>query len=349
MDRHKADTPTLVVLGTGGTIAGRAQRPDDHTGYVAGQLPVTALLAGIPVPPGHHVEHEQVAQIDSKDMGPAVWKLLLARVQQHLQRPDVAGLVVTHGTDTLEETAYLLQRVLCPAKPVVLTCAMRPATALAPDGPQNLADALLVAAHPGARGVVVVCAGRAHRADAVQKIHPYRLDAFSSGDAGPLGQVEQGRLTLWRAWPAAAEVAGFNGNPWPSPQHQHDELLPRLLAAEGWPRVETIVSHAGADGVLVRALLAYAGPGVAPLRGLVVAGTGNGTLHQDVLAALRQAQAQGVVVWRTTRCAEGRVVLGDAPEQDGIPAIALPLAQARLALQLALLHGDALGAAKVAG
>lgn len=348
-NRQAAVATTVVVLGTGGTIAGRAQCRDDHTGYTAGQIGVQALLHGIPVPTGHHVEHEQVAQIDSKDMGPAVWRPLLARVQHHLQRPDVAGLVVTHGTDTLEETAYLLQRVLCPAKPVVLTCAMRPATALAPDGPQNLADALLVAAHPGARGVVVVCAGRAHRADAVQKIHPYRLDAFSSGDAGPLGQVEQGRLTLWRAWPAAAEVAGFNGNPWPSPQHQHDELLPRLLAAEGWPRVETIVSHAGADGVLVRALLAYVGPGVAPLRGLVVAGTGNGTLHQDLQVALQQAQAQGVVVWRTTRCAQGRVVPGDAPEQDGIPAIALPLAQARLALQLALLHGDALGAAKVAG
>lgn len=340
-------TRTLVVLGTGGTIAGRAQRCDDHTGYAAGQIGVQALLHGIPVPAGYHVEHEQVAQIDSKDMGPEVWKPLLARVQHHLQRPEVAGLVVTHGTDTLEETAYLLQRVLCPAKPVVLTCAMRPATALAPDGPQNLADALLVAAHPGAHGVVAVCTGRIHRADAVQKVHPYRLDAFSSGDAGPLGQVEQGRLTLWRTWPGAAEVADASSvSPWPSLQHWHGELLSRLLAAEGWPRVEVVVSHAGADGMLVWAMLAYAGPGVAPLRGLVVAGTGNGTLHQDLLVALQRAQTQGVVVWRTTRCAEGRVVQGDAPAQGGIPAVSLPLPQARLALQLALLHDAAPDTAK---
>lgn len=338
-NRQAAVATTVVVLGTGGTIAGRAQCRDDHTGYTAGQIGVQALLHGIPVPTGHHVEHEQVAQIDSKDMGPAVWKLLLARVQQHLQRPGVVGVVVTHGTDTLEETAYLLQHVLQPSKPVVLTCAMRPATALVPDGPQNLADALLVAAHPGARGVVVVCAGRAHRADAVQKIHPYRLDAFSSGDAGPLGQLEQGRLTLWRTWPDDAPGgACLHGATQPLPSIP--ELLPRLLATEVWPRVETVVSHAGADGALVRALLAYVGPGVAPLRGLVVAGTGNGTLHRALLAGLQQAQAQGVVVWRTTRCAEGRVVPGDAPEQDGIPAIALPLAQARLALQLALLHDD---------
>lgn len=324
----------LVVLGTGGTIAGRALRADDLVGYRAGEVGVDDLLHGIPLPMGLRLQAEQVAQVDSKDMGPAVWRSLLARVHYHLGRPEVRGIVVTHGTDTLEESAYLLQRVLNPDRPVVLTCAMRPATALAPDGPQNLADALVVAAEPGARGVVAVCAGRIHAATEVRKVHHYRLDAFDSGDAGPLGVVEPGGCTLWRPWPGR-------------PERHEQGLLERLLASKAWPRVECLMSHGGADGWLVRALLAQARAQVAaagagsendssdaPLRGLVVAGTGNGTLHQDLLAALLQAQEQGVQVRRTTRCASGRVTGQQAEDVASLP---LPPAQARLALMLDLL------------
>ncbi|PRD70587.1 asparaginase [Malikia spinosa] len=320
----------LVVLGTGGTIAGRAAQRDDHVGYRAGEVAVADLLDGIPVPPGWRVQAEQLAQIDSKDIGPGVWRLLLARVRDLLGQPDVGGLVITHGTDTLEETAYLLQRVLAPTKPVVLTCAMRPATALVPDGPQNLADALVVAAEPGARGVVAVCAGRIHSGLALRKVHHYRLDAFDSGDAGPLGLVEQGACALFQPWPVA-EAADCSRRPvW----------LDRLLGPQPWPRVECLFSHGAADGWLVRALLAqdalqgHDRPD--RLQGLVVAGTGNGTLHADLLAALREAQAASLRVWRTTRCASGRVLLaGSSP--DPIPPVALPPAQARLALLLDLL------------
>lgn len=318
--------PTLVVLGTGGTIAGRAGVAGDNVGYTAGQVAVADLLAGVqamatqvPTLAGWHFEAEQVAQVDSKDMGPAVWRLLLARAAHHLARPDVAGVVVTHGTDTLEETAWLLQSVLAPAKPLVLACAMRPATALVPDGPQNLMDALCVAATPGARGVVAVCAGQVHQARHVQKVHTYRLDAFDSGDAGALGCVEEGRLRRWQAWPEA----GVSG-----------QLLTRLLDAAAWPRVELVTSHAGADGAVVRALLA-ATPMQGPLRGLVVAGTGNGTIHADLLDALRQAQAAGVVVWRGSRCAQGQVVPGP---HDSLPdAGDLSPVKARLSLMLELL------------
>ncbi len=314
---------TLVVLGTGGTIAGRAQRPDDLLGYRAGEVAIDALLDGIPLPAGFRVEAEQVAQVDSKDMGPAVWRALLERVRHHLARHAVRGIVVTHGTDTLEETAWLLQRLLGPAKPVVLTCAMRPATALAPDGPQNLADALLMAAKPGARGVVAVCAGRIHSGAEVRKVHHYRLDAFDSGDAGPLGLVEQGACTLLRPWPEAG------GN---------DERLCQRLLDSPWPRVECLFSHGGADGWLVGALLAQdqalGRERADRLRGLVVAGTGNGTLHADLLMALQQAQQAGVRVWRSTRCASGRVI---GQQAEPIAAVALPPAQARLALLLELL------------
>lgn len=312
----------IIVLGTGGTIAGRAADAADNIGYKAGEVPVAALVGEVAAPDGFAVEAEQVAQIDSKDMDDAVWRRLLAAVHRHLQRPEVHGVVVTHGTDTLEETAYLLQRVLNPAKPVVMVSAMRPATATLRDGPQNLADGLHLAAMAEARGVVAVCAGRVHSALDVRKAHNHRLDVYDSGDAGPVAALEEGRLTCWRPWPDT--TPDFDAH-----------LLDRLLATAQWPRVEWITSHGGQTGAMVRALLApaQAGGGDAPLRGLVVAGTGNGTLHQALLEALVQAQRAGVMVWRTTRCAAGRVIEGaDCP----IPATPLPPAKARLEMMLRL-------------
>lgn len=325
---------TLVVLGTGGTISGRAQAAHDHVGYRAGEVGVSDLLRGVqdmaaqlPVLADWVLEAEQVAQVDSKDMGPAVWRELLSRVAAHLQRPEVAGVVVTHGTDTLEESAWLLQLVLAPSKPVVLTCAMRPASALVPDGPQNLLDALCTAAEPGARGVVAVCAGQVHAARYVQKVHNYRLDAFDSGDAGPLASVADARLRRWQDWPVAGDPL------------QATHRLQKLLAAPRWPRVEWLTSHAGADGAMVRALLAQAAGGGPALDGLVVAGTGNGTLHADLLAALVQARAAGVRVWRSTRCAYGSVLSGaGAGAMEEPEPTELPPAKARLSLMLALLE-----------
>ena len=135
----------VVVLGTGGTIAGTAASASDNVGYNAAQLGASQLVTAIPAPGSAPTEVEQVAQVDSKDMGFAIWRELVVAVDRHLARSEVCGIVITHGTDTLEETAYFLQRVLAPAKPVVLVAAMRPATSLQADGPQNLLDALLVA------------------------------------------------------------------------------------------------------------------------------------------------------------------------------------------------------------
>src|SRR6476469_651871 len=118
----------LVVLGTGGTIAGSAVSADDNVAYRAATLPVATLVGSLPLPVGLAVESAQVAQLDSKDMDFATWRALAGRVAGHLARPGVAASVVTHGTDTLEETAYFVHRVLSPAKPVVFTAAMRPAT-----------------------------------------------------------------------------------------------------------------------------------------------------------------------------------------------------------------------------
>lgn len=309
----------LVILGTGGTIAGRAAQAGDNVGYVAGQVGVADLVGAVPALAGVPLAVEQVAQIDSKDMGLPVWRALVARLQAHLDDPQVSAVIVTHGTDTLEETAFVLQCLLQPTKPVVLTCAMRPASALVPDGPQNLADALAVV-RQGEAGVVVVCAGQVHGALEVAKVHTYRLDAFDSGDAGPLACVEEGEVRRFRSRGASA----------PSPD---PALLARFLAADALPRVELVTSHADADGSLVRALMA---PGAArPLRGIVVAGTGNGTVHQALTDALNAARAQGVRVVLATRCALGRVV-----PHAGLPfahSAGLSPVKARLALALELL------------
>lgn len=317
---------TVVVLGTGGTIAGRAASAADNIGYKAGEVPVAELLGDVPVPAGVQVQAQQVAQIDSKDMGPAVWRPLLAEVHAALRNPAVCGVVVTHGTDTLEETAYLLQRVLNPSKPVVLVSAMRPATATLRDGPQNLQDGLQLAAMHGARGVLAVCMGQVHSGLDVRKVHNHNVVAFDSGDAGCVGELREGRWTQWRPWPQLPKA--------------DEGLLDKLLSNTPWPRVEWVSSHGGQDGFVVRALLAASqtaaqqGEGAAILQGLVVAGTGNGTLHQDLEAALLEAQAMGVKVRRTTRVARGAVI--DAGNSL-IEASALPPAKARLELMLDLL------------
>ncbi len=300
----------IVILGTGGTIAGTAKTASDGVGYTAAQLRVEDLLAAVLA--GQRLEAHQVAQLDSKDMDVATWQRLAAAVHEHLARPEVAGIVITHGTDTLEETAYFLHRVLAPAKPVVLTAAMRPATALAPDGPQNLFDAVQVAGAAGARGVVVSFAGRVHDATQIRKTHSYRVDAFESVDGALVARVEEGAVRLLGGWPTG-EALGLGRIARP---------------AASWPRVELVFNHAGADGRIVQALVA------AGVDGIVAAGTGNGTLSQALEAALREAQAGGVHVLRSTRCDAGPVM----PLPGLLPSAgALSAVKARIELTLALL------------
>ena len=313
----------IVVLGTGGTIAGRAASGGDNIGYTAGQVGVADLLGGIEAPEGLALTAEQVAQLDSKDMEPDVWLQLARRCAFWLAKADVAGVVITHGTDTLEETAFFLQAVLAPGKPVVLTCAMRPASSLSPDGPQNVRDAISVAATPAARGVTVVCAGAIHSAFDVQKVHTYRQDAFASGDVGPVGYVEEGVVRRVRDWPESPARSKL--------------LEAGEAAAMQWPRVEILTSHAGATGAIVDLLLQERAMGVVaePVRGLVLAATGNGTVHHALEAAALRAQDAGVAVLRATRCASGRVL--PRPDDKLRDAGALTPVKARIALMLELI------------
>jgi L-asparaginase len=303
--------PKIVVLGTGGTLAGTSDSKSDNVGYTAATVGIAELLGAIESLRDLPLVTEQGAQIDSNDMDDAVWVRLAQRCAHWLAQDEVQGIVVTHGTDTLEETAWLLQALLAPRKPVVLTCAMRPSTALSPDGPRNIVDAVAVASWPGAHGVVAVCAGAIHGALDVRKVHTYRLDAFGSGDAGPVGHVEEGAVRLLRDWPSPAGAM--------------------KLPADGvaWPRVEIVTSHGGAGAAMVEALVAHG------VRGIVVAGTGNGSIHHALETALHAAQESGVKVVRATRCAEG-VVLG-YPDDTFAPAHGLTPVKARLALQLELM------------
>jgi len=317
----------IAFLGMGGTIAGKAASPDDNVGYKAAQVSVQDLLAAMPALTaalgGRMAVAEQVAQLDSKDMYNQAWTLLAQRALHYLAMPDVAGLVVTHGTDTLEETAYFLSRVLprelLAAKPLVMSCAMRPATSQSPDGPQNMVDAVAVACSSGARGVMVVCAGVIHDALHVRKIHPYQLNPFDSGEAGPLGFVEEGVARLLHGWPDAGTAVA----------------LTDVLLEPQWPRVEIVLSHAGATGAMVRSMVAH--PGDTPVRGIVVAGTGNGSIHQDMEAALREVQAQGVQVVRSTRCALGQIVGNPRGDASHFGVTALDPFKARIALMLDLM------------
>jgi L-asparaginase len=310
--------PRVLLLATGGTIAGQAASATDNVGYTAGQRTAAELVAAVPALADVPLALEQVAQRDSKDMDADVWWALSRSIRRAEKDASVCGVVVTHGTDTLEETAYWLHRTVAADKPVVLTAAMRPASSLQADGPQNLLDAVCLAQHAQARGVMAVLGGTVWAGAELRKVHNYRLEAFTAGDAGPVAQCVEGRVQTFRAWPQAQRLGPV----------LEGRLEAALDAPPDWPRVDIVTSHAGADGRVVRALVQSG------VQGLVVAATGNGTLHQALESALQEAVAAGVRVVRSTRCVLGSLV----PDGGALPqAGGLTPAQARVALMLELM------------
>jgi len=310
---------TVVVLGTGGTIAGTgAPGAQDHA-YQAAQLGVAELLAPWMSAPGWTLEAQQVAQLDSKDMDHAVWLNLAIAAQAALNRPEVAGVVITHGTDTVEETAVFLHEVLrTGGKPVVLTCAMRPSTSEQADGPAHLAQSWALVTAARARGVLVVFAGQAWAATAVRKRHPFALDAIGGGDEAPLARWDG------QAWRHDAATVGHDG---PGRGAEH---LPPSVA--DWPRVAVLPSHAGVEAWWVEAGLN------AGVQGWVVSGTGNGSFHRVLESAFDAAQRAGRLrreqVLVCTRCLGGSVV-GQPPHGWPVAAsLTPPQARAWLMVQL---------------
>lgn len=306
----------VLVLGTGGTIAGTSSTGRDRD-YQAAQLQVADLVHAVPELAAFQLETQQVAQVDSKDMGWPIWRELLAACLVALARDDVSGLVITHGTDTLEETALLLHALLPLGKPVVLTAAMRPASSALADGPVNLLHsvrAVDVAARHGWHGVVVAMNGHLWPATLVRKAHSWHVDAFDGGGSSRALDAPQA---------------------WQPSQGLH---RPHLLTLQALPWVALVFSHADADGRLIEAALKMPEP---PL-GWVVACTGHGTLHAGLRSALLRVEQGGALVWRSTRVARG----GVSPEASGTMAVAgvLTPGQARVLMSLGLALGGAAGA-----
>src|SRR6476660_7321449 len=192
--------PTVVVLATGGTIAGAAAT-DVQAGYTSGQVGVAQLLAAVPQAKKlATMRGEQISNIGSQDMNDEVWLKLAKRVNELTAMPDVSGVVITHGTDTIEETAYFLNLAVKSRKPVVLTAAMRPSTALSADGPLNFYNAVAVSANKDAagRGVLVVVNDWIHGASSLTKTSTTAVQTFLSPVSGLIGTVAYGDTEWYR-------------------------------------------------------------------------------------------------------------------------------------------------------
>jgi L-asparaginase len=313
--------PRIAVVATGGTIAGSAPDAANTSGYQAGVVAVDQLLAAVPaLSTVARIAPEQIASVDSKDMAMPLWTALAQRINVLLASDDIDGVVVTHGTDTLEETAYLLHLTVKSDKPVVLTAAMRPASALSADGPLNLLNAATVAAHGAARGqgVLVAFNNRIHSARDVVKTSTYAVDAFQSPEIGALGWVQDGRVEFQRGVVRAHTLAS------------------EFVIDAAWPHVEIVASYAGVSRIAIDALVA------AGVRGIVVAGTGNGSIHQALQQALAEAASRGIAVVRSSRVGSGHVMRNGAAADDAlgfVSAGSLNPYKARVLLMLALAAG----------
>lgn len=319
MARSTSSLPRVQILSTGGTIAG-AQTQARSRGYKAAAFSVDALLAAVPqVSDLAQLEVEQVVAIGSQDMDDATWLKLAARTQAAVDRPDIAGAVITHGTDTMEETAFFLNLVVHTEKPIVLVGAMRPATAISADGPMNLYNAVAVAAHGAARsrGVLVVANDEIHFAREVAKTNTTQVGTFHSSHRGLAGLVNAGRLH-WYAPPVR--------------RHTHVSQF-SLERTTTLPRVDIVYAHAGMGREQIDAAVR------AGARGLVIAGVGDGNLAAPALDAAAEAVRAGVAVVRSSRTGGGVVERNIEIDDDRLGFIAadeLNPQKARVLLMLGL-------------
>lgn len=323
---RRNDLPTVVVLATGGTIAGAAAS-DVQSGYSSGQVGVEQLLNAVPQAKKlAHLNGEQISNIGSQDMNDEVWLKLANRINELLARPDVSGIVITHGTDTIEETAYFLNLVVKSTKPVVLTASMRPSTALSADGPLNFYNAVAVAANRDAanRGVLVVVNDWIHGASSLTKTSTTAVQTFLSPLSGLIGTVAYGDVEWYRG-PVGKNTV-------------HSAFS--VGTSTALPRVDIIMATENMDGALIRAAAA------AGAKGIVIAGVGNGNMTKSALAALEEQQKKGVVCVRSTRVTTGQVGRNVEVSDDSLHFVAslgLNPQKSRVLLRLALLNTTDLG------
>lgn len=307
----------IVVISTGGTIASRWQ----GSGFAA-DADGSEVMATAPLPEGITVELVDLFSVNSPRLTTAHQLTLLRTVHEVLAAPGVDGIVVTHGTDTLEESAFLVDLHHHDARSVVFTGSQRPMGTADGDGPGNLYDALLTAATTRGLGVLVAFAGRVHAARGTVKTQAVALDAFADPSAELLGKVGFGKVTVLRA-------------------AQRAEALPLPAMPEVPPRVDVVVHHADGDPVLLNAAVE------AGARGIVLVGTGAGNATPEIAAAVAAAVARGVLVALTTRVMAGPVTeiythggAVDLVAAGAVPTGTLRAGQARIAVLAALLGSD---------
>ncbi len=316
-----AALPTIKILATGGTIAG-AQATQADAGYKSGTFSVDDLIRAVPQMTNVAVlSGEQVANIGSQTMNHEVWLKLAARLNEILKDDKVDGVVITHGTDTMEETAYFLSLVLKSDKPVVLVGSMRPATAISADGPINLYNAVALAGSPNAkgRGPLVVLNDSVHYGREAQKTHTTHMDTFESPNRGLAGVMNTGKATFY------SNIATRHSN---SSEFSIDGLTVANL-----PRVDVVYSYANLNGDIIDALVENGA------KGIVLAGVGDGNTTDSALAALERAAKKGVAVVRCSRTGSGLVDRNVEINDDKLGFIAgmeLSPQKARILLMLAL-------------
>ncbi|MFV0644969.1 MAG: asparaginase [Sphingomonadaceae bacterium] len=309
-------TPHIRILATGGTIAGKAHAATGK-GYDAGQAAIADILAGAAsFDFGMELDGIDVAQIGSQDIGWPVWNRLHDLVAEAMEDKSITGILITHGTDTAEETAFLLDLTLPASKPVVLVGAMRPMDAVGTDGLRNFANALQVAGDPNAhgRGVLLVMGDHVLSAVDARKAATTHIDAFAGFPRGPLANVTPAGVK----WYGPADRIGAEARfAWPT----------------NLPRVEIVYAAAGEDAAMVNAALA------AGAQGLVLAGMGQGNAPTEILDALAQAVTNGILVVRASRVDQGPVERNVEVDDDALGFVAarnLNPQKARILVQMAL-------------
>jgi len=310
--------PNVVILATGGTIAGSASGATNAQ-YDAAQLGVDILIKAVPeIANLANVKGEQVANISSNNMTDEIWLKLAKRVNELLASKDVDGIVITHGTDTLEETAYFLNLVVKSDKPVVLVGAMRSATSMSADGPLNLYNAVSVAAskESAGNGVLVVLNDEINAAREVTKTNTSSVDTFKSRNTGAIGRVYYGKVVY-----STKSLKKHTAN-----------SIFDVSKLETLPRVDIIYSHANDYGDIAKHLIDVGS------KGIIHAGTGNGSIHNNVFTVLQEANAKGIKIVRSAIVGSGYVDSNKKMDDNGnfITASDLNPQKARILLMLAL-------------
>jgi L-asparaginase len=311
----------IVILATGGTIAGAAAS-GTQAGYTSGAVTIDAMLAAVPgVDKLASIKGEQVSNVGSQDMSFDILLKLAKRINELTSKADVDGIVITHGTDTMEESAYFLNLTVKTDKPVVLVGSMRPSTAVSADGPLNLYNAVAVAADPNAkgRGVLVVMNDEIHAAHSLTKMSTTAVETFMSPKRGIVGIVHYGKTDY------------FNNPPW---KHTNQSEFD-ISNVTKLPRVDIIFACLDMSPELITTDIAGGG-----VKGLVIAGVGNGNMNKGSVDAAAQAVKKGVVVVRSSRVPTGVVGRNVELDDDKLGFIAsdeLNPQKARILLTLALL------------